>query len=82
MDSTILDTNKVLYELQDRGIGVAVNYRAIHLLDYYRKRFGYKEGDFPNAEYIGNHTLSLPLYPKLTNLEVEYVIDKVIEVVK
>ena len=74
--------DKVLHELQDRGVGVAVNYRAVHLLDYYRKRFGYKEGDFPNAEHIGNHTLTLPLYPKLTDLEVEYVIKKVHEVVK
>ncbi|KKN79323.1 hypothetical protein LCGC14_0341050 [marine sediment metagenome] len=81
---TILVENrdKVLNELQERGVGVAVNYRAVHLLDYYRKRFGYKEGDFPNAEYIGNHTITLPLYPKLTQLEIEYVIEKVNEVVK
>ncbi len=81
---TILVENrdKVLHELQDRGIGVAVNYRPVHLLDYYRKRFGFKEGDFPNAEYIGNHTISLPLYPKMTTSEIEYVIEKVNEVVK
>lgn len=80
---TILVENRdeVLRKLQDKGVGVAVNYRAIHLLDYYRKRFGYEEGDFPNAEYIGNHTISLPLYPKLTNDEINYVIEVVKEAV-
>ena len=33
-----------------RGVGVAVNYRAIHLLSYYRKRFNFESGSFPIAE--------------------------------
>jgi dTDP-4-amino-4,6-dideoxygalactose transaminase len=69
--------DEVLGKLQDAGIGVAVNYRAIHLLSYYRKRYGYKEGKFTVAERIGNQTISLPLYPKLTDTEVEYVIKTV-----
>lgn len=64
----------ILYALQGRDIGVAVNYRAIHLLNYYRKTFGFKEGDFPIAEEIGNRTVSIPLYPKLTDAESDYVI--------
>jgi len=73
--------DEVLMKLQERGIGVAVNYRPVHLLEYYKKRFGYKEGDFPNAEYIGSRTITLPVYPKLTNLEQEYVIDCVKDIV-
>lgn len=68
--------------LQEKGIGVAVNYRAIHLLKFYRERFGYKEGDFPVAEGIGKRTISIPLYPLLTDEEVNYVINTVIEVVE
>lgn len=64
----------LLLELQDRGIGVAVNYRPIHLLDYYQKTFGYKIGDFPVAEKIGEMTISLPLYPSLTKTEVRYIV--------
>lgn len=78
-----VDTEKrddILHKLQDKGIGVAVNYRAIHLLKYYRETFGYKRGDFPVAESIGDRTISLPLYPKLTDLEVEYVVKCVKEV--
>lgn len=74
--------DEVLGKLQDAEIGVAVNYRAIHLLSYYRKRYGYKEGKFPVAERIGDQTISLPLYPKLTDGEVEYVIKTVKACVK
>jgi dTDP-4-amino-4,6-dideoxygalactose transaminase len=66
--------DSMLIALQEKGIGVAVNYRAIHLLKYYREKFGYKEGDFPVSEKIGNRTISIPLYPKLTDTEVNYVI--------
>ncbi len=69
----------VLYSLQKKGIGVAVNYRAIHLLKYYRQEFGYKRGDFPIAEKIGDSTISLPLYPKLKNSEIGYIINTVLK---
>ena len=54
----------LLWTLQDRGIGVAVNYRAIHLLQYYREQFGYRAGDFPVAERMGAGTISLPSIPR------------------
>ena len=64
----------LLWILQDKGIGVAVNYRPIHLLKFYRNTFGYSEGDYPIAEAIGNSTISLPLYPSLNTSDVKYVI--------
>jgi dTDP-4-amino-4,6-dideoxygalactose transaminase len=66
--------DQLLWALQNRGIGVAVNYRPIHLLKYYRENFRYKEGDFPVAEDIGGRTISLPFYPYLTHDEHAYVI--------
>ena len=66
--------DQILEQLQKDGIGVAVNYRAVHLLKFYRETFDYKEGVFPNAELIGNSTISIPLYPKLTNGEIDYVV--------
>jgi dTDP-4-amino-4,6-dideoxygalactose transaminase len=65
----------ILHKLQEKGIGIAVNYRPIHLLKYYRKTFGYKEGDFPVSEDIGKRTISLPLYPSLKNNEIIYVVE-------
>ena len=63
--------------LQARNIGVAVNYRAVHLLEYYRETFGFGPNMFPAAENIGHRTISIPLYPKLTDDEISYVISEV-----
>lgn len=68
--------------LQQRGIGVAVNYRAIHLLTYYRNRFGFQPGTFPIAESIGDRTLTLPLYPGMSDEDVDTVIEAVHDVAK
>ena len=67
----------VLSTLQGEEIGVAVNYRAVHLLRYYRERFGYEPGTFPEAERIGNSTISLPLFPSMTEPETKRVIEAV-----
>jgi dTDP-4-amino-4,6-dideoxygalactose transaminase len=69
--------DEVLADLQANGVGVAVNYRAVHLLKYYQERMGLPRGSFPEAERIGDSTVSLPLYPKLTDAEVDYVIERV-----
>lgn len=74
--------DRYLNILQEKGIGVAVNFRPIHLMGYYVKKYKYKTGDFPIAERIGNSTISLPLYPKLTTKEIDYIIRTVNEVVK
>jgi UDP-4-amino-4-deoxy-L-arabinose-oxoglutarate aminotransferase len=65
----------VLNGLQAAGIGVVVNYRAIHLLTLFQKMFGFQSGDFPVAEHIGNCTLSLPFYPKMPEEHVTIVVD-------
>ncbi|OEU50565.1 MAG: hypothetical protein BA866_07130 [Desulfobulbaceae bacterium S5133MH15] len=64
----------IVQELGRKGIGVAVNYRAIHLLKYFRERFGYKSGIFPLAEIIGDSTISLPIYPKISDQDIEFAV--------
>jgi len=71
--------DQILEQLQKDGIGIAVNYRAVHLLKFYRETFDYKEGTFSNAERIGGSTISIPLYPKLENEEIDYVIKSLIQ---
>jgi dTDP-4-amino-4,6-dideoxygalactose transaminase len=66
--------DNILWQLQERGIGVAVNYRAIHLLTFYSQRYGYTRRAYPVAERIGDSTITIPLYPGLTDEEVRYVI--------
>jgi dTDP-4-amino-4,6-dideoxygalactose transaminase len=65
--------DELIAGLQSRGIGAMVNYRAIHLLSYFRERLGHRPGDFPNAERLGDSTLSLPLYVRLTLPQVRVV---------
>jgi dTDP-4-amino-4,6-dideoxygalactose transaminase len=72
--------DEFLAQLQEKGIGVAVNYRAVHLLSFYREQFGFAPGAFPNAERIGDSTITLPLYPGMTGEEVDQVIGAVTEV--
>jgi dTDP-4-amino-4,6-dideoxygalactose transaminase len=69
--------DQVLGELIAQQIGTGVHYTALHLHPYYRETFGYQRGDYPNAEYIGDRTLSLPLSAKLTDADVADVIDAV-----
>jgi len=64
----------ILKALGKYGIGVAVNYRAIHLLKFFSERFKFPKGRFPHSEQIGNSTISLPFYPELASVEFEYVI--------
>jgi dTDP-4-amino-4,6-dideoxygalactose transaminase len=72
----------IMKSLQDRGIGVSINFHPVHLMTYYRRRYGYREGSYPVAEEIGNRTISLPLYPRLTDEEIGYVIETTIDVVR
>jgi dTDP-4-amino-4,6-dideoxygalactose transaminase len=71
--------DEILAWLQQQGIGVVVNYRAVHLREFYQRAMGCREGDFPVAEEIGRRTISLPLYPGLRPEEVDYVIEKTIQ---
>jgi UDP-4-amino-4-deoxy-L-arabinose-oxoglutarate aminotransferase len=63
-----------LRDMAARGVGVSVNYfPPIHLQPWFVEQYGHKDGDFPVAEQICNTTVTLPLYPRLTNAEAEYV---------
>ncbi|CAA6606255.1 Spore coat polysaccharide biosynthesis protein SpsC [Rhodospirillaceae bacterium LM-1] len=71
----------ILHGLNSQGIGAVINYRPIHLLKFLKDRFGFKEGNFPNAELIGASTISLPLYPGMNLEQVDLVCDVLIELV-
>ena len=64
----------ILGALSAENIGVGVHYLPVHYHPYYRKTFGWQKGDFPNAEWIGERTLSLPISPGLDKKDIEDVI--------
>ncbi len=67
--------------LFDQGIQTSIHYNAIHLEPFYRKAFGFQEGCFPVAERLGASTITLPMYPNLSNEEQDYVIQQVSQLV-
>jgi len=73
--------DKILHHLLDKGVGAVINYPAIHLFSFYRKEFGHREGTYPNAEQIATSEISLPLYSKLTDKEINYIIEVVQEAI-
>jgi dTDP-4-amino-4,6-dideoxygalactose transaminase len=70
---------KVFDKLCDNGIGCTINYKSINLLSKFLELFGKGFGSYPNSEEIGESTISLPLYPKLTHRQVKYVVHSVNE---
>ena len=69
-----IDRAKFIDALKAENIGTSVHFIPIHLHSYYRDRYGFKQGDLPNAESVYNHEISLPIYPRMTDNDVEDVI--------
>jgi dTDP-4-amino-4,6-dideoxygalactose transaminase len=69
--------DQFLSEMHQRRIGTGVHYRALHMHPYYRERWSFRPEQFPNAYAIGEHTVSLPLTPKLSDPEVDRIISAV-----
>jgi dTDP-4-amino-4,6-dideoxygalactose transaminase len=72
---------QIMAELDAAGIGTGVHYPAIHLFSLYRKR-GWKEGDFPKAEYTCRNILSLPLFPAMSRTEVVRVAEMLVTILQ
>lgn len=73
---------RVFDYLRKKGIGIQVHYIPVHLQPYYRKNFGYKAGDYPKAERYYKRTITLPIYPRLKSLELNYVVKAVKEALR
>jgi len=68
----------IMAGLEKRGILVGVHYPAMHLFTLYRQ-LGWQPGDFPNAEYVGRNTMSLPLFPTMADEDVDRVVDALVD---
>ncbi len=68
-----VDRSALMLALKDRGIQTSIHYPPIHLFSYYRDRLGSISGQLPNTEEVGRRELTLPLYPAMTNDDVDFV---------
>lgn len=68
------DRDTVQQALHELNIGTGIHFISLHLHPYYRDTYGYHPDDFPNARYVSERTLSLPLSAKLSDEDVQDVI--------
>jgi dTDP-4-amino-4,6-dideoxygalactose transaminase len=65
-----------LYDfLKKKGITTGVHYPPLHMFSYYKKTTKYRKGDFPQAEALYSKILSLPMFPFMTELEFQTIIN-------
>jgi perosamine synthetase len=72
-----IDRDTFIKKLLERKIGVSVHFIPLHVHPYYRDRYGFKPEDYPNAYAAFQRIISLPIYAKMTDTDVEDVIEAV-----
>ncbi|HXH25798.1 MAG TPA: DegT/DnrJ/EryC1/StrS family aminotransferase [Vicinamibacterales bacterium] len=77
VDRLDLSRDEFIEALKREGIGTSVHFIPLHLHPYYRRTFGYRPGDFPNALAAFERIVSLPVYPAMTEEAVARVVDAV-----
>jgi len=73
--------DEIFAALQAENIGVQVHYMPLHLHPFYQGKFGYGKGDYPKAEGYYERAITLPIFPKMSDNDVEDVITAVTKVI-
>mgnify|MGYP000574853940 CR=1 FL=1 len=68
-----VDRDETIVALRERGVQAKPYLPAIHLMSFYRERFGHREGEFPVCEDVAARSIALPFFPQLTEGQVEQV---------
>ena len=81
LEALRISRDQFIEELKERGIGTSVHFIPLYRFSYYKK-LGYNAGDFPNSEWVFERIISLPIFPGMSEEEVDYVIENVIDIAK
>jgi perosamine synthetase len=76
-----VDRDAAVMAMRQRGVDTKPYLPAIHLMSFYRERFGHREGEFPVCEEVSRRSLALPFFPQLSDSEVEQVVAALSEVI-
>ncbi len=74
IDTPKITRDEMMAELKKLNIGTGLHFRCIHLQKYYRERYGFAPGVLPNTEYNSDRITSLPLFPDMTEADVDDVV--------
>ena len=77
-----INRNQFIEELRTRNIGTSVHFIPVHMHPFYRDKYGYKPDDFPVTYREYQRIISLPIYPKMSDQDVEDVIEAVTDIVQ
>lgn len=77
LERLTIDRAQFIEELKALNIGTSVHFIPVHLHPFYREAFGYRPGDFPVAERLYKQIISLPLFPRMSENDIQDVIDAV-----
>jgi dTDP-4-amino-4,6-dideoxygalactose transaminase len=75
------DRDTIMNAIQAENVGIGIHFRAVHLHPFYAETFGFRRGMYPNAEYYSDRTISLPLYPRMTDADADDVVAAVRKVI-
>ena len=75
------DRDTIMNAIQAENIGIGIHFRAVHLHPFYKETYGFRRGMFPRAEYYSDRTISLPLYPRMTDADADAVVAAVRKVI-
>ncbi len=82
LDRLSIDRARFYDELKERNIGASVHFIPLHVHPYYRDTYGYKPEDYPVAYREYMREISLPIYSKMSDADVQDVIQAMLDVVR
>ncbi len=77
----VKNRDAVIEELKEKSVGCSVHFIPVHKQPYYKEKYGYKDEEYPVANKIYERSISLPIFPDMSEDEITYVIEKVLEAV-
>ena len=82
LDRVKVSRAEAIDRLSEAGIGTSVHFIPLHLHPYYRRTYGYEPGDLPVANLQYEREISLPIYPDLTDDDVDYVVERLAAILR
>ncbi|MBA3872235.1 MAG: DegT/DnrJ/EryC1/StrS family aminotransferase [Anaerolineae bacterium] len=80
LDALTIDRATFIQTLRNRNIGVSVHWIPLHMHPYYVQTYDYRPEDYPIASDIGMRVISLPIYSKMVDMDIEDVISAVLDI--
>ena len=74
-----ISRNTFIEKMNKKGIGLAVHYKPLHQLSYYKNKYKFKNDNYPRANLLYESIISLPIYPKLSDSSIDHIINSISE---